>query len=77
MYLTRLCPCWHNPWEHVNAGADLNEMQFSMGILVRRMPLCAPHVAYFEDYLHYPFLCPGCGFHYEDATEVLRIERDI
>lgn len=77
MYLTRLCPCWHDPRAALAAGYDIRDLVFSYGVLVRGIPMCAAHAAYFQDYLAYPFLCPGCGFHYEDLTEILQLSQDI
>ena len=77
MYLVRVCNCWHDVRAFVRAGTPIEDMQFWWGVLVRRMPLCDAHVAYFRDYLFYPFLCPGCGLHYENVNEILVIERNI
>ncbi|AVE00743.1 hypothetical protein SEA_SUPERSULLEY_55 [Gordonia phage SuperSulley] len=63
----RLCPCWSDP----RKIPDIEGYVFDNGLLVSRLMLCEPHLEYFRHYLNYPFLCPGCGVHFNDADAIL------
>lgn len=63
----RLCPCWADPRKF----KDFKGFVFDRGLLVSQITVCEPHLEYFQHYLNYPFLCPGCGVHFHDADAIL------
>ena len=73
LFYVRLCPCWNDPRKFV----DTSKLTFASGLLVCQVMLCDAHERYFRDYLNYPFVCPGCGIHFESAEEILLGEQNI
>ncbi|AXH49787.1 hypothetical protein KNU02_gp61 [Gordonia phage Pleakley] len=76
MFFMRLCPCWSDPRKFVRHGEDFTEYTYVGGLLVSKIMLCAAHESYFKNYLTYPFLCPGCGVHFDSVAEILLDEQD-
>ncbi|ATS93139.1 hypothetical protein SEA_PATIO_57 [Gordonia phage Patio] len=77
MYAARLCPCWNDPRNFARVGKRFEDYVFADGLLVSQFMLCDAHLSYFRDYLHYPFLCPGCGVHFENADEIILGQKSI
>lgn len=72
MFLMRLCPCWNDPRK-----MEWRKAMFRYGLPVYQYILCPAHESYFRDYMTFPFLCPGCGVHFENVDEILLRKQDI
>ncbi|AYD82145.1 hypothetical protein KNU13_gp58 [Gordonia phage Turuncu] len=78
LYAVRLCPCWNDPRKLIiHSNRSISDYVFADGLLVNQIVLCDAHVSYFRDYLTYPFLCPGCGIHFERPESILVATKDF